>query len=461
MTKKGNKGKGKGGKPNTKKTKGIKGSGDYDLNGDMAYDDAIEDIDKRLNRLEKIKPSANGASTLVGQGAGILGRLAGGFLGGPAGSALGEQAATGLARFLGHGDYNIVTNSLIGKPPRDEGMPKFDKDGQRGTRICEREYIGDIYSGGTLVSGSTTFDLRSFPLNPGMSITFPWLSTIAQGYESYKPNGIIFEFKSTASSFNGTSSLGGLAMATDYDATDPNFINKTQMEAADYSDSCAADKSMMHGIECDAKERGDNVLYVRSGTIPSNDNLRFYDLGTFQIATQGMATAGANLGELWVSYDFTFYKKNLTNGFLGYNVIYNVLTNTVAETQANPLGTPRIYGNAGCTIGSSNVLKFDPLIASGVFLIEYYAEATGFAGGIGFTAPVNCEDLPATVFTPNYSINQVISAVVGKQWQRQFVRITGRNATLTLTLAGAVTAGTKAELLVLQMNGNPNILANA
>lgn len=444
-----------------KKTKGITGSGDYDLSGDMAFDDALQDIDKRLNQLERHPPPGQPKS-LVGQGAGILGRLAGNFLGGPSGGELGHQAATGLARFLGHGDYTLTTNSLIGKPPSGEGMPKFDKDGSRGTRICEREYLGDIFSGGTLVNGSSTFDLRGFALNPGVATTFPWLASIAQQYEAYKPNGIIFEFKSTSSAFNGTSqALGTVICATDYDPTDAYYINKTQMEAADYSDSTSAYKSMMHGIECEPKERGDNVLYVRAGGIPANDNLRFYDLGIFQIATQGMSATNVNLGELWVSYDFTFYKKNLMNGILGFNVTYNVMTNTVAETQANPLGTPRVYGNANCTIGSGNVLRFDPTISTGVFLIEYYAEATGFAGGIGFTAPVNCEDLPPTTFTPNYSINQVISAVVGKQWQRQFVRVTGRNASLTLTLSGAVTAGTKAELLVLQMNGNPSITVNA
>lgn len=438
-----------------RKSKGITGKGDYDLNGDMAFDDAIEDIDKRISRLEKVKPSANGATTLVGQGAGILGRLAGGLLGGPGGANLGEQAATGLARFLGHGDYEITTNSLIGKPPAGEGMPKFQKDGSRGTRICEREYIGDVYSGGTLVAGSTTFNLQAFPLNPGMQQTFPWLATIAQQYETYKPNGIIFEFKTTSSEFNGTSqNLGTVICATDYDPTDSPYINKTQMEAADFSDSTKASASLMHGIECDTRERGDQVLYVRAGDISSSDNLRFYDLGIFEIATQGMSAANVNLGELWVSYDFTFYKKNLTNGILGFNVLFNIFKSTVAPTAANPLGTPVVYGNANATNVGTTIF-FDPTIATGVFLIEYWATAASFASPITFVSPVNCEALPDSTFVPSFTFSETAS-FGGSTWRRMFVRILAPKAAITLSV-GAITTGASADFLVLQFNGQPSI----
>jgi hypothetical protein len=159
------------------------------------------------------------------------------------------------------------------------------------------------------LGSSSQFTLQQFLINPTNVQTFPWLSRIASQYDQWEPNGIVFEFVSTSSDFNGASqSLGVVVMATDYDPYDPDYTSKQQMENADYSNSAKPSSHQIHGIECEMRERPTRVLYTSTNNgIPLTSTV----MGTFNIATQGCSDANITLGELWVSYDITFYKKQL------------------------------------------------------------------------------------------------------------------------------------------------------
>lgn len=276
-----------------------RGRGDYSASVLAIKDPALR-LEKKIDHLEKslVKDllSKNAAASSIG-------RTLGNFVNQ---GDLGALAGSSLAKYFGHGDYTVKSNSLMTGPAAHGG--KFHQDGKRGTRIMEREYIGDIKSG-DLLGGSTGFDVKDFNLNPTDRATFPWLSRIAPFYDQWSPNGMVFEFVSTSSEYNGTSqALGAVIMATDYDSYDPAFNTKQEMENADYACSTKPANSLVHGIECDPKERPTNILYT------STDNgapLTSTSLGTFQVATQGCSTADVTLGELWISYDITFFKKQI------------------------------------------------------------------------------------------------------------------------------------------------------
>lgn len=279
----------------------LQGKGDYTLKKlDDAYS-AIDDIDRRLMKQEQKKGLGSGIGSKIG---GMLGNS-------ELGSKLGGMAETSLGRLFGFGDYTVSQNSLM-KAAISQDMasanvvPQFGTHG-RGVRLQEREYIGDVVSG-ALVNGSSTFTNISYTLNPLNQQTFPWLSTFAANFEEWEPHGIVFEFKSTSSEFNGTSqALGTVIMATDYDVYDTSYTSKIEMETADYSNSTKSSCTAMHGIECDPTERATKILYVGTG----QPDQRLNALGNFQLATIGCSTANVTLGELWVSYDISFYKKQL------------------------------------------------------------------------------------------------------------------------------------------------------
>ena len=270
----------------------IVGRGDYNIK-----DAEMSNIQSRLDRIDSKLPDVK--SGLAGLGAKL-----GGLMGS---SDLGRSAGKGVAKILGFGDYHIVSNLLVKLTGDGNLIPKFSKVGNNGTRIVEREFLGDIVSSAT----PGTFFNRDYPLQPTNNRTFPWLSRLAALYDQWEPNGIMFEFVSTSSDFNGSAQgLGSIIMATDYDPTDPLFPDKRTMDNSDYASSSKPSNSQLHGIECDPAQRPTKLLFTQSIDDATPGPLNC--LGNFQVASSGVSAASVTLGELWISYDITFYKKQLT-----------------------------------------------------------------------------------------------------------------------------------------------------
>lgn len=244
---------------------------------------------------------------------GNAGRIAGGLMGkaigGPAGGAIGSKLgsyAHYIGKIFGSGDY--VTASAGVKQNSVQGLgsqvPSF---GTESIRIRRREYIGDIISSPT----ANTFNIQSFALNPGLAGTFPWMSEVCGNtYQQYRINGMVFEFRSmSADALNSTNTaLGSVVMCTDYDSKDAVFTTKQQMENTMFGVSCKPSSCMIHAIECARNQTSVSELYIRSGAVPSGADIRLYDHGRFSVATTGVQGTNVNLGELWVSADFTLLK---------------------------------------------------------------------------------------------------------------------------------------------------------
>lgn len=267
-----------------------------------------------------------------------------------------RKAATSLAKqgiraLIGKGDYhgaNLVSNSLINPTAGSVTGAEFLNRGRRGTRVIESEYIGDVRSG-SLSAGSTAFDLDGYPINPGNPDLFPWLSQFAKLYDQWEPLGIVFEYRTTSSTFNGTSqALGVVITSVDYDTADPFYSNKQEMENSDYAQSAAASESILLGVECDPNERLTRLFFTGIPPTGSSVSANLYNLGNFQIATQGMSAAGVTVGELWVHYDMVFYKKQLPTTIPVFGSSFRKLVSNVenlsglTQVTMNPSSTAAI-----------------------------------------------------------------------------------------------------------------------
>jgi hypothetical protein len=242
---------------------------------------------------EKKRPTPFGdAGAIVGSGLGSM-------FGAPYLKGVGRWLGTGIGSIFGSGDYQVVGNrpeyNVIANGAQ---IPKFSTSKQTNI-VCHREYLGDI-------QGTAAFTNRVFPLNPGMAETFPWLSTIAQNYQEYKFHGVIFEFRPLITDFVVNGAPGVVVMATNYNADAPAYFTKQAMENSEYAVSVKPTRELIHGVECAMSQTVLPQLYVRSGIPPANQDLRLYDLGNFQFATQ--TNPVQNLGELWVSYCVEFFK---------------------------------------------------------------------------------------------------------------------------------------------------------
>lgn len=404
----------------------MKGKGDYS-NADLA---AVNDIDRRLRTMET-GGSVNALATLAG---GALGSLVGQ-------PELGAAASSGLAKWFGYGDYNLRSNSLIEAATATTGAT-FLKNG-RGDRIIHREYIGDIITG-----AANAFNNVSFSVNPGIAATFPWLSGVAANYEQYEPHGVIFEFISTSGAFNGASqALGTVIMASEYDPSDPIYPTKIEMENSDYSNSARTSANQMHGIECAPNERGDKLLLVRTGGV-GTESLKFYDLCNTQVATVGVSGATVNVGELWVSYDFSFYKKQLNQGQVGNTILVCALTSSTGVTTAAYFGTVNSKaGNLPLVFGTATI-TFPSHIVTGKYHLSYFLSGTT-VNGPTITATTNCTMVPVGQFTvPNFA--NVANTTLGQfESAEAYILITGPSAVITFS-AGTLTAITALQLFVSQ-----------
>ena len=202
----------------------------------------------------------------------------------------------------GSGAYYKKAVRAYGRPPSVVNHP----DGR--VIIRHAEYLEDVPS-------ATAFAIATYPLNPGMQQTFPWLSRIAQNFEEWLPRVIFFEFKTTSSDMIvtgvNTPALGQISMATQYNSLDSNFTNNVQLLNYENASTCKPSQSLRHYIECKRSQTVMDEMYIRTGAIPPNADLRLYDLGKTSVSSSNMQTNGQKMGQLWVSYEIELRKPRI------------------------------------------------------------------------------------------------------------------------------------------------------
>lgn len=368
------------------------------------------------------------------------------------GSRLGRTAGKLFKSITGWGDYKIGANSLVFP---DQDVPVFGDD---SIRVKHREYIADIKS-------SDGFDSIVLALNPGLDDTFPWLSSIARNYEQYRFNGMIFQFVSTSAdaiSDPSNLNLGTVCLATDYNSADADFVNMPQALNSMFANSGKPSTSILHAIECAPGQQVNKLYYVRTGAQPANTDIRLYDIGKFQVCTQGMP-GNYTCGQLWVSYDVTF-TKSVMNNQLGYAINTDKFQLGPAVPTA-PLGLDsqleRVTGsNLGCTIesstGTANLdrVVFPQNLSSGYYLValQSHGAATAALNEPAFTT-TNCttmtwvQDATGAAMTNEGSTDNVYINV-------RVIRINASGAYFTYGTDGVFPgSGTGTDLVITQLNG--------
>jgi len=308
----------------------------------------------------------------------------GGYLSSFAGSTIGKGL---IPRIFGQGDYDIRSNSIINGGGDSSIAPQFESSNSfRSIRVAKREYITDVQS-------SINFSNTVYQINPANVALFPWLSAIAQNFQEYIIHGMVLQYTSLSSdALNSTNTaLGAVIMSTDYNAANAPYSSKAAAENAEYTVSTKPSQSLIHGIECDPMQTvNQGHLYIspnNNGTAPSGEDIKTYNLGTFQFMTQG-SQAVATIGELWVSYDIELIKPvegaQLNRSASDHYSLFNIsnsgnggyvfgVTRT-ADTLG--IGTTIVSGNT-----TNNSITFPTSVITGQkYLIVYTVQ-----GGAGVT----------------------------------------------------------------------------
>ncbi len=292
---------------------------------------------------------------------GSVGSAIGNSLGGSTGGMLGGLAGNVLSHIFGCGSYKVKKNSFV----NGGAVPTFTAGNEEGMRVCHREYVGDI-TGSSAFSVSTVSGwegiLNTAYINPSNPFLFPWLSNQAVLYEEYEIHGLVVEYRPTSGTYAGSSSsaaLGYVIAATDYNVANKGFSSKTEMDSYEFATSTVPFTSMLHPVEC----KSQTLLWKRFYTFPERRNFppsanlsvtggnaigpvygsgQNYCPGFIQIATGGMPSS-YTVGELWVSYDISFYKPRLSPDIPKSYNSYESLTATATDRFGSTISNKNIY----------------------------------------------------------------------------------------------------------------------
>lgn len=327
--------------------------------------------------------SRRDADGYYGRGRYSLGSIARGI--GRAASTVGRVADV----FSGNGVYTgrgMYANSLMSSEPASVISSAADETG--AVTVNRREFLTEVYGPGETGS-AVPFEVLKFALNPGLEKSFPWLSQIAQNYEEYELDQLVFSFRSTTTDIGNSTSgqCGTVIMATAYNPSSAPFGEKSDMMGYDGAMSCKTTESMHHGVECDPnKLSGSAGKFVRAFALDATKDIKDYDHGLFQLAIANAPDnfAGRSLGELWVSYTVKLRKpKYFTARGLNINrdIYVSKQNNPVSFPLSNVPQTNVLHGQSNnigtkLEISDSSISIIFPADYSGVVQIDFAVEGS-------------------------------------------------------------------------------------
>jgi len=212
----------------------------------------------------------------------------------------------------------------------------------KGTRKPRIEHLGN---GNTLFSheeffytsapASANFTVAPlFSVNPGMASLFPWLSSEAYNFEKYHIRRLTLKYVARVSS----NSSGSVMLVPDYDPADP--APNCESDAMQYTGGKDNSNWKSFEIKFDCSLQPKGGLFLRSGPLLPNLDIKLYDAGNLYICTEGLA---ATLGKLWVDYSIELIKPQANPGHVGMNATVDLQG---GGTSAAPFGAaPYVPGN--------------------------------------------------------------------------------------------------------------------
>jgi len=155
------------------------------------------------------------------------------------------------------------------------------------------------------VNSTIGFGQNSLNLNPGLPLSFPWLSKQAVQWEKYHFEYIEFAFVPTITGYD-PNAKGTLAIFFDNDVYDgpPGTMNQVQTSQPMAFDLPYKKVILKLNPKFYNISKGTQLM-VRDGT-SSTGNRQQYDTGIIYVCTEGQTSSGVLLGNLMVRYKVRF-----------------------------------------------------------------------------------------------------------------------------------------------------------
>lgn len=384
---------------------------------------------------------------LGGLGGGALGSLVGMPSGG---SSVGSSLGASLSKWLGSGDYNVSTNSIVNQTLRGtSSIPSMHNNGQ-SVVVRHKEFVMEV-------RGATAFTVRSsFDINPGRHETFPWLAGVASRFQEYRIKGLVWHYvPSSGAAVSGTNAaLGTVMLQTSYRSNDSPPSNKNEVLNEYWSSESVPSEAFCHPIECDPKENPFNVQYVRTDAVPTGDSKLLYDLGQTHLCVSGQQADDVVLGDLWCTYEIELKKPIVESNVTSTTRCCDILSTGTITSGSFFNGAQVRRGGLEAT-ANVKTLSFPPLL-TGIFRVSLLLNATTTFSAADLSGAVtltNCSAIPQ----PNGATNtRTVLTGVGNVANAQLdiiVEILDRAKTASITFPGTITgASTQSWISIASFN---------
>lgn len=269
--------------------------------------------------------------------------------------------------------------------------------------VEKREYVMRI----VVPSTPSSFSSTSLSVNPGLSGVFAWLSQIAANYDEYELRKCIFHYKPVISVASQSGAMGSIVIACNYNAGAPKFESFREMVEYEGAMETRICDPAIFGVECDPKKGvSGSHMFVRTGAVPPDEDIKTYDTGLFQIATSDINgtdyPAGTLLGHLYVEYKVVLGKPKLYAA-LGKAVLGDMFRCPVC-TKTAPMGgvaaNGTYYNNANSIGGRVSVRAPSAMV---------YTFPDNFSGTIRYTFWCTGSDDDASGVNPAFTFEGNIS----------------------------------------------------
>lgn len=246
-----------------------------------------------------------------------------------------------------------------------------------GTRIRHCEYVAAFPGSTSAAPTAPVLGENYFEINPGLPLSFPWLSSIAKNFEFYKFNRLSFMYVNAIS----TDQPGSVFMVPEYDINDAAPLTVAQV----FNTTGAVSSNVWLGLEakinCRANGLSNLRKKVRASGVTGDHTL--YDVANLSVGTLS-GSSGASPGRLMVCYDIELYTPQTSSqtDVASERTIAHSSGSTLvsgAAGSAQPITLNSLANGLRMAQQSANHLEFKN---AGAVVVDYAAEllSDGTAG---------------------------------------------------------------------------------
>jgi len=307
------------------------------------------------------------------------------------------------------GTATVAVPVAVSTKGRSQG-PRVSGSRGGGFRVRNTELLQSVQMGTT---SSVPTALYFFGINPGLQLSFPWLSLIAQNFQSYQFHSLRFDYRPSCP----TTSAGLVAMAFDPDPSNPEptslqnlFSFRERVNGAPYSRLTLQVPQRALGALGKRK-----LIRTAPGVAVSNSALPQFDCGNlYMLAFQGSSTSF--IGTLEVSYDVELLEPQPSEGS---SPVVTMLAGGII-TPTNPFGpSPVVSPGPFSAVVSGGGLHFN--FVGAAVSSHLYCMATIMVEGAGMSnVSYSISTSGNTALDPS-TVPNLLSAVGTTAWVANFV----------------------------------------